>query len=102
MQDYPKGYPLQAAFQSSEPGWSIYRAFNYLHARVILDLQDELRCLEEDLEEVDLENEGENRLQSRKDDLQHARREKTVSARAQLLDTIRSKLVNYGRSSQTF
>jgi hypothetical protein len=26
-----------AAFQSSELGWAFYRAFKYLHARVILD-----------------------------------------------------------------
>lgn len=96
MQEYPKGYPLQAAFQSSEPSWSIYRAFNYLHSRVILDLQDELRVLEEDLEELDLENEGENRFRSRKDDLQHAKCTKTTSVRAQLIDTIRGKLLNYG------
>jgi hypothetical protein len=97
VQDYAKGYPLQAAFQASEPSWSIYRSFNYLHARVILDLQDELRCLEEDLEEIDLENEGENRVQSRKDDLAYARKNKIISPRAQLIDNIRTKLVNYGK-----
>jgi hypothetical protein len=97
VQEYPKGYPLQAAFQSSESSWSIYRAFNYLHARVILDLQDELRCLEEDLEEVDLESQGADRLRSRKDDLEYADSHGEVpSARAQLIETIRSKLVNYG------
>lgn len=100
MQEYPKGYPLQAAFQSSESSWSIYRAFNYLHARVILDLQDEIRCLEEDLEEIDLENQGTNRLSSRKDDLEQAECSgESPSPRAQLIDKIRMKLVNYGRSS---
>jgi hypothetical protein len=78
VQEYPKGYPLQAAFQSSESSWSIYRAFNYLHARVILDLQDELRCLEEDLEEVDLESQGADRLRSRKDDLEYTKRTRTA------------------------
>lgn len=97
MQEYPKGYPLQAAFQSSESSWSIYRGFSYLHARVILDLQDELRCLEEDLEEIDLENEGENRLRSRKDDLKYAKEKGVVSPRACILDNIRSKLISYGR-----
>jgi hypothetical protein len=97
VQEYPKGYPLQAAFQSSESSWSIYRAFNYLHARVILDLQDELRCLEEDLEEIDLENQGTSRITSRKDDLEHAGAlGKGPSARAQLVQTIRTKLVEYG------
>lgn len=99
MQDYPKGYPLQAAFQSSEPSWSIYRGFNYLHSRVLLELQDELRCLEEeltDLDLIDLENGDGKRLRSRKDDLRQAKREKTKSQRASLLAAIRDKLVNYG------
>ncbi|CAN9324095.1 unnamed protein product [Alternaria alternata] len=95
LQDYSTGYPLQAAFQSSESSWSIYRGFSYLHARVILDLQDELRCLEEDLEEIDLENEGENRLRSRKDDLKYAKEKGVVSPRACILDNIRSKLISY-------
>ncbi|KAI4697216.1 uncharacterized protein J4E84_000343 [Alternaria hordeiaustralica] len=95
LQEYPTGYPLQAAFQSSESSWSIYRGFSYLHARVILDLQDELRCLEENLEEIDLENEGEGRLRSRKDDLKFAKDQGIVSPRASLLDKIRTKLVSY-------
>ncbi|KAH7072411.1 hypothetical protein FB567DRAFT_202770 [Paraphoma chrysanthemicola] len=95
LQEYPRGYPQQAAFQSSDSSWSIYRAFNYLHARVILDLQDEIRCLEEDLEEIDLENQAVNRLRSRRDDLRHASSTNKPSARAQLIETIRTKLVNY-------
>ncbi|KAL1606520.1 hypothetical protein SLS60_003925 [Paraconiothyrium brasiliense] len=95
LQKYPLGYPQQAAFQSSEPSWSIYRSFDYLHSRVILDLQDELRCLEEQLEDIDLENEGEGRLRSRKDDLKYYKEEGLPSPRALLLETIRNKLVNY-------
>jgi hypothetical protein len=99
VKSYAHGYPLQAAFQSSESSWSIYRGFNYLHARVILQLQDELRCLEEeltDLDEMDLENGDGARLMSRKDDLQQARREEKVSVRAGLISTIQDKLVTYG------
>jgi hypothetical protein len=99
VQKYPVGYPLQAAFQSSESSWSIYRGFSYLHSRVILELQDELRCLEKnltDVDEMDLENGDGKRLRSRINDLQQARREKTDSVRAQLINTIRGKLVNYG------
>ncbi|KAI4943807.1 hypothetical protein J4E86_009772 [Alternaria arbusti] len=102
LQEYPTGYPLQAAFQSSESSWSIYRGFSYLHARVILDLQDELRCLEEDLEEVDLENEGEDRLRSRKDDLRFAKDQGIVSPRASLLEKIRSKLRPSNRDYRSF
>jgi hypothetical protein len=96
---YSRGYPLQAAFQSSESSWSIYRGFTYLHARVILQLQDELRCLEKkltDLDEMDLENGDGARLMSRKDELQQARREETQSVREGLISTIQHKLVTYG------
>jgi len=95
LQKYPRGYPLQAAFQASESGWSIYRSFNYLHSRVILDLQDELRCLEENLEEIDQENSQKQRVGSRKDDILHWRREKEESPRASIIETIRCKLVSY-------
>jgi hypothetical protein len=101
---YPPGYPLQAAFQSSEESWSIYRGFSYLHSRVILELQDELRCLEQDLtdaDEMDLENGDGKRLKSRNSDLLQAAREKTTSIRVQLINKIREKLVNYGKHSLT-
>jgi hypothetical protein len=101
VQNFPVGYPLQAAFQSSEPSWAIYRGFNYLHSRVILELQDELRCLEKkltDTEEMDLENGDGKRLRSRDSDLRQAKREKTDSVRAKLINTIRDKLINYGVS----
>ena len=96
VQKYPRGYPLQAAFQASESGWSIYCSFNYLHSRVILDLQDELRLLEENLEEIDQDNSQKKRVGSRKDDIMHWRREKEESPRANIIETIRRKLVSYG------
>jgi hypothetical protein len=66
---------------------------------VILELQDELRCLERKLietEEMDVKNGNGKRLMSRNRDLQQARREKTDSVRAGLISAIRDKLVNYG------
>jgi hypothetical protein len=99
VEKYQEGYPRQAAFQSSEPSFSIYRGFNYLHSRVILELQDELRCLEgklAELDEMDLENGDGKRLKSRDKDLMLARREGTDSIRAGLISTIRSKLISYG------
>jgi hypothetical protein len=96
VEDYPEGYPRQAAFQASEASWSIYRSFGYLHSRVILDLQDELRCIEESLEELDLENERKDRVRSRKDDLKHALSEGIESPRAVLMERLHGKLVKYG------
>lgn len=98
LQEYPKGYPLLAAFQSSESSWSIYRAFNYLHSRVILELQDELRVLEEqlsDLDEIDHLCGNTDRLQSRSVELEEAKKEQTDSERLGLIAKIREKLVNY-------
>ncbi|KAF2260732.1 hypothetical protein CC78DRAFT_571032 [Lojkania enalia] len=99
LQDYPRGYPLQAAFQSSESSFSIYRAFNYLHSRVILQLQDELRCLEEDLADLDQsdhEIEGTRaRVTSRASDLKQAKRSNQSSEREGLLSKIREKLLQY-------
>ena len=105
MEDYQNGYPRQAAFQSSEPSFSIYRAFNYLHSRVILELQDELRCLEDnlsDLDKIDFDNGDGRRLKSRACDIRQAKREKTNSKRAQLIAAIRDKLVSYGMSPMDF
>lgn len=98
LHKYPIGYPQQAAFQSSESSWSIYRGFSYLHSRVILQLQDEIRCLEKklmDTEEMDLENNDGKRLRSRNSDLLQAGREKVESVRAKLLQAIQEKLVIY-------
>jgi hypothetical protein len=66
---------------------------------VILELQDELRDLENKLKKLDdsdLENGNIKRLMSRKDELKQAKREKTGSARLNLIETIRGKLVEYG------
>jgi PAS domain-containing protein len=125
VDEFPHGYPLQAAFQSSEPSFSIYRAFGYLHSRVILQLQDELRALEDTLAELDEDDHwsgGQARLTSRDFDMEEARKaferkaaEKAntqsdgvaattqeddevavpLSERAALLNKIRLKLLEY-------
>lgn len=99
VEKYQEGYPRQAAFQSSEPSFSIYRGFNYLHSRVILELQDELRCLEgklADLDTMDFANGDRKRLKSRSKDLVQARQEGIESVRAEIISTITSKLIRYG------
>ncbi|KAJ4303536.1 hypothetical protein N0V90_002432 [Kalmusia sp. IMI 367209] len=109
MDQFPTGYPLQAAFQSSDTSFSIYRGFDYLHSRVILELQDELRCLEENLIEMDEDDaysgdpRQSKRVRSRDADLEEGLLEATQSnqpenlpsKRANLLAKIRSKLVDY-------
>ncbi|KAH7076705.1 hypothetical protein BKA63DRAFT_510564 [Paraphoma chrysanthemicola] len=74
VQDFPLGYPRQAAFQSNRPSFAIYRSFDYLHARVILQIQDELRSMEDKLKQIDIEDsesgdsEREKRVTSREAD----------------------------------
>jgi hypothetical protein len=99
VEEYPSGYPKQAAFQSSESSFSVYRAFDYLHSRVILEMQDELRMLEDNLGRLDaLDNNSRRKkcLSSRHWDARQAERDsKPCSDRTTLLSTIRDKLVSY-------
>ncbi|KAF2113488.1 hypothetical protein BDV96DRAFT_579200 [Lophiotrema nucula] len=101
LEDYPSGYPLTAAFLSSEPSFSIYRGYNYLYSRVLLELQDEIRLLEKQLVNLDKKHaqENENRLTSRRIDLREAKkhpRQDGGMERAELIEAIRVKLINYG------
>ena len=101
VQQYPNGYPRAAAFQSSEPSWSIYRGFNYLYSRVLLELQEEIRLLEKqlaNLDRIDDENGDGKRLTSRKVDLQQSgkRPRDDGPERAELVEAIRCKLFKYG------
>lgn len=80
------GYPRWAAFQSSESCFSIYRSFDYLHSRVILSLQDELRNLEMKLKRLDDGEEDEDALKSNR---------AAGPERSDLLAKIAEKLVRY-------
>lgn len=102
MNSYPVGYPSQAGFQSSDSSFSIYRSFDYLHARVILQLQDEIRCLEDELHELDMtdgfhrDESRKKRVRSRDADLEAGDLEESgISERAALLTRIHEKLVRY-------
>lgn len=95
----PEGYPRLAAFLSSEPSFSVYRGFSYLHSRVLLGLQDQIVALERELDQndsSDKENGLTSRLRSRARDEYIARREGEERSREQILDEIRIKLLQYG------
>lgn len=96
LEDYPEGYPRLAAFQSSESSFSIYRSFDYLHSRVILNMQDELRVLEENLHNLDLED---SRVEDANQKLRVSSRTADIrqkeSARMSLLSRIHDKIVHY-------
>ncbi|ORY00888.1 hypothetical protein BCR34DRAFT_575368 [Clohesyomyces aquaticus] len=97
LEETPNGFPRLAAFQSSEANFSLYRSFNYLHSRVLLDLQDEITCLEKELDEIDWidSQNAPNRLMSREIDEDKAVDEGDTRNRRVILREIKDKLLEY-------
>ncbi|KAH9879766.1 hypothetical protein J1614_001789 [Plenodomus biglobosus] len=97
LENTPRGFPQLAAFQASEANFSLYRSFSYLHSRVLLDLQDEIRCLEIELDEIDWDDHDadENRLRSRDFDLSTGDSDQTNRTRRVILREIKEKLLEY-------
>lgn len=103
VEETPKGFPQLAAFQSSEANFSLYRSFSYLHARVLLDLQDEITSLEKELDEID-KHDAEyhsRRLMSRELDIQESSSDGENRNRRVILGEIKVKLMEYGTSHIT-
>ena len=99
MEDSPKGFPYVASYLDSDDSFMIYRRFGFLHARLLLNKQDELRALESDLRAVDRQdwNDASRRkyLKSRTKD--NARElAANATSRKQLLETIEKKTLEYG------
>jgi len=97
----PNGFPKLAAFQSSEQNFSLYRAFSYLHSRILLDLQDEITSLEQELDEIDWDDHDEDRtrLMSRDFDKAQPDGEGAPRSRRVVLREIKAKLMEYGMHS---
>jgi len=98
LENTPNGFPRLAAFQSSEANFSLYRSFSYLHSRVLLDLQDEITCLERELEDIDWDDfeSDPDRLQSREIDIAKCSRDDPDRRnRRTILNEIRIKLLEY-------
>ncbi|KAF2093525.1 hypothetical protein NA57DRAFT_48248, partial [Rhizodiscina lignyota] len=55
----PEGYPMLAAFLDSDENFMIYRRFGYIHARLLLEKQNELQELENILGDMDNEDDSE-------------------------------------------
>lgn len=53
VRDFPEGYPNLAIFKNSDENFAVYRRFGYLQARVLLEKQDQLRVLEQQLDQID-------------------------------------------------
>ncbi|KAL9053633.1 MAG: hypothetical protein Q9162_004661 [Coniocarpon cinnabarinum] len=103
IEDQPDGYPRLACFLSSDQNFGIYRGFSYLHSRLLLNIQDEVRAFEKKLDDLD-EIDGYNargvrsRLNSRVKDVEIASQEGPDSRQA-LLGRIKTKLLEYGSFS---
>lgn len=99
LETCPNGYPRLASFLSSESNFSVYRGFSYLHSRLLLELQDEVAALErelDELDEVDDESDtGRKRLGNRQFDTRRSRGEDGFRPRKEILNEIRTKLVEY-------
>jgi hypothetical protein len=60
VEKHPIGYPRFAAFLDNDESFMIYRRFGFLSNRLLLDQQDQLRLLEQELDELDQEDEENN------------------------------------------
>src|SRR5271156_4507892 len=56
VQECPEGYPQFAAFLDSDDNFMVYRRYGYLHARLLLQKQEQLRQLEEALDNMDYDD----------------------------------------------
>lgn len=95
------GYPKVAAFFDSDDQFSVYRRFGYLHSRLLLYKQDELRELEERLQTMDNldlggDNDTKKCLKSR--DLDDGRVGRPgLGTRKSLFEIIERKALEYGK-----
>jgi hypothetical protein len=104
VENLPNGFPRLAAFQSSEASFSLYRSFSYLHSRILLDLQDEIRELEQELDDKDWDAHDDNpdRLRSREIDLAAPPEDGNERTSRVILGEIKAKLLEYGASITTY
>ena len=89
VENYPRGYPRLAAFQSSDDDFIIFRRFATAHTRCLLLAQDEISSLEEQLQHLDGAERTQLYLSSRKYD--------GNPERQTVLKELRMKLREYGQ-----
>lgn len=103
MDDKYRGYRSLSTFLDSDENFMLYRRFGYLHSRMLLRKQDELRKLEAELDEYDEEDANgtpqQQRLLMSRDSDEAADRKEPEGARTRtmILDEIEQKLHKYGQ-----
>ncbi|KAF7885145.1 hypothetical protein EAF00_010963 [Botryotinia globosa] len=104
LSEHQKSYRSLSIFLDSDENFKIYRRFGYLHSRLLLRKQDEIRRLEMELDELDDLDEAEDapdkrRARSRNADIAAERKEltedPTIRTRTIVLDEIEAKLAAY-------
>ncbi|KAI4157687.1 MAG: hypothetical protein LQ342_008092 [Letrouitia transgressa] len=101
VDSHPKGYPRQAAFADSDECFMIYRRFGFVHARLLLRRQDELRELEDKLIDLDIrDSKNFNRERCLKcreeDDDNPDSNNPWRESRGSILDKMEDKTLKYG------
>ncbi|KAH7069403.1 hypothetical protein FB567DRAFT_598715 [Paraphoma chrysanthemicola] len=89
IEDYPRGYPRLAAFQSSDDDFIAFRRFATVHTRCLLLAQDEILSLERELQRLDGAERVQLYLSSREHDAN--------PARLAILKELRVKLREYDK-----
>ena len=92
LEDYPQGYPRLAAFLALDRDFTVFKRFDYLHMRSLLEQQDELAELQERLDRCDDAEPIRLGLSSRRQDGNPERRE--------LLRQVTAKLQEYDKCVQ--
>jgi hypothetical protein len=89
------GYPYLAAFLDSDENFMIYRRFGFLHARLLLQKQDELRIMEEELDRMDKRDKLKNTkaLKCRMEDVE--RQDQEGETRQSLLSRVENTILRY-------
>ncbi|KAL8858283.1 MAG: hypothetical protein Q9178_005146 [Gyalolechia marmorata] len=88
VEHYRQGYPRLAAFLTLDPDFTVFKRFDNLHVRVLLEQQDRLCELQQQLEDCDDTETIQMNLSSRRQDGNRARRE--------ILAQIKTELKDYG------
>lgn len=108
VEKYPSGHPRLSRFMASDSAYMSFRGFGTLHMRLILHKGDQLRALEQDLNEMDrrdaMTEETRNYLRSRA--LDENRTVGTLGpderSRSDLLNEIQTKLMEYGKLASAY
>ncbi|KUJ24439.1 uncharacterized protein LY89DRAFT_727466 [Mollisia scopiformis] len=86
LEHYRQGYPRLAAFLNLDANFTIFRRFDTLHLRVLLEQQDRLCELQQQLEDCDDAETIQLNLKSRRQDDNNTRRSVLQQVAAELKD----------------